>query len=148
MRLRHATGDTRTVTDELTPFADKPQRHAPRGRIKADPSADLPIRPRCTAHSSRTGQPCKQYPIAGATVCRTHGGAAPQVQAKAEERLKALQPLAIRRLEELAGQAQFPSVAYQAVRDILDRTIGEPVKSVQLSGQGGGDIVIRVEQPE
>ncbi|MCK9628495.1 MAG: hypothetical protein M0R37_07885 [Bacteroidales bacterium] len=42
---------------------------------------------RCTAHSSRTGAPCKHYAIKGGTVCRTHGGAAPQVKAKAEERI-------------------------------------------------------------
>lgn len=43
--------------------------------------------PRCTAVSSRTGKPCQQRPIAGGTVCVTHGGRAPQVVAKAKERL-------------------------------------------------------------
>lgn len=41
---------------------------------------------KCTAKSSRTGKPCAQYPTPGATVCRFHGGAAPQVQRKARER--------------------------------------------------------------
>lgn len=45
--------------------------------------------PRCTAKSSRTGQRCRQRPMAGGTVCRTHGGSAPQVRAAAERRLLA-----------------------------------------------------------
>lgn len=34
-------------------------------------------RPRCTAHSKRTGKPCQRYPVdvPGATVCYYHGGA-------------------------------------------------------------------------
>ena len=43
--------------------------------------------PRCTATSSRTGERCKQRPITGGTVCVTHGGRAPQVVAKAKERV-------------------------------------------------------------
>jgi hypothetical protein len=42
--------------------------------------------PRCSAKSKQTGERCKQRPVPGGTVCRFHGGAAPQVQAKAEER--------------------------------------------------------------
>jgi hypothetical protein len=29
----------------------------------------------CKAHSARTGLPCQKHTIAGASVCRTHGGA-------------------------------------------------------------------------
>lgn len=54
-------------------------------------------------------------------VCRMHGGAAPQVIAKAEERLKALIHPAIARLAELVAQKEFPSVAIAAVKDVLDR---------------------------
>ena len=43
-------------------------------------------RPKCS--SRRTdGQPCGNWPIKGATVCGAHGGKAPQVRAKARERL-------------------------------------------------------------
>ena len=45
--------------------------------------------PRCTAKTS-AGNPCKQRPIRGGTVCATHGGSAPQVRRKAEERLAAM----------------------------------------------------------
>lgn len=43
-------------------------------------------KPKCRANRSN-GEPCGNYPIHGADVCRKHGGAAPQVQAKAAERL-------------------------------------------------------------
>lgn len=39
----------------------------------------------CKAHRN-DGTPCRSYPVHGARVCRLHGGAAPQVKAKAEER--------------------------------------------------------------
>jgi hypothetical protein len=42
---------------------------------------------RCTARR-HNGQPCRRYAARGATVCRTHGGAAPQVQAAARRRLQ------------------------------------------------------------
>lgn len=42
-------------------------------------------KPRCKA-KTRRGQ-CQRWPIKGGTVCQTHGGAAPQVKAKAAERL-------------------------------------------------------------
>lgn len=44
-------------------------------------------RRRCTAHSSQTGERCKRTPVKGATVCASHGGRAPQVRAKAAERV-------------------------------------------------------------
>lgn len=43
-------------------------------------------RQQCTATSHRSGQQCKKWAVNGATVCLTHGGAAPQVRAAARER--------------------------------------------------------------
>ncbi len=40
---------------------------------------------RCTAQRTN-GQPCKRWAVAGATVCPTHGGRAPQVKAAAARR--------------------------------------------------------------
>lgn len=40
---------------------------------------------RCKAHTKRG--PCKRAAILGGRVCRTHGGAAPQVKAAAKERI-------------------------------------------------------------
>jgi hypothetical protein len=58
---------------------------------------------RCTAHSSRSGQPCKRYAIEGGTVCPTHGGKAPQVKAKAAERIALLLDSFFDRLSESLG---------------------------------------------
>lgn len=79
-----------------------------------------PMKAQCTA-TNRQGKRCAKAPICGGSVCRMHGGAAPQVQAKAEERLKALLAPAVVRLEQLMQQTEFPSVAIAAVKDVLDR---------------------------
>jgi hypothetical protein len=47
----------------------------------------LPVAIRCTAKSKTTGRQCGRPIVPGATVCRYHGGAAPQVKAAAERRL-------------------------------------------------------------
>lgn len=44
-------------------------------------------RPKCTARTKRTGDRCRQPAIAGGTVCRFHGGNAPQVKGAAARRL-------------------------------------------------------------
>lgn len=41
---------------------------------------------KCSAHTS-AGNPCKNNAIRGGTVCHKHGGSAPQVRAKAEQRV-------------------------------------------------------------
>ncbi len=46
-------------------------------------------RPRCAATAKTTGRPCGRSPVPGATVCRYHGGLAPQVQAAARRRVLA-----------------------------------------------------------
>lgn len=102
-------------------MSDAPKRHAPRGRIKAHPiDPDDPMKGRCTA-TNRQGKRCGKWPIPGGTVCRMHGGGAPQVKRKAEERLRELIDPAITRLAELVAQKEFPSVAIAAVKDVLDR---------------------------
>ena len=42
---------------------------------------------RCTATANSTGERCKNAAIKGGNVCRVHGGSAPQVKQKAQERL-------------------------------------------------------------
>lgn len=41
---------------------------------------------RCTGHNARTKRRCKRYALLGATVCDSHGAAAPQVKAAALKR--------------------------------------------------------------
>lgn len=45
------------------------------------------IPPRKCGRTTREGVPCKRWASVGAEVCTTHGGRAPQVRAKAEERV-------------------------------------------------------------
>lgn len=125
-----------------------PRRHAPQGpKIQRDPmkSAHPMDRPKCTA-TNRQGKRCGKEPIAGGTVCRMHGGSAPQVKLKAMERLMALQHPAIDRLTKLIDQEAFPTVAYAASRDVLDRTMGKPKETQALEHSGG--ITITHEMPE
>jgi hypothetical protein len=51
------------------------------------PKDRRPDKKRCTAHSSRTGDPCKLWAIRGGTVCNKHGGRAPRVKAAAAARV-------------------------------------------------------------
>ncbi len=125
-----------------------PQPHAPRGPlVQRDPirPAD-PIRPTCKATNNR-GQRCKYPPIPGGTVCRFHGGNAPQVRAKAEERLASLLHPAVIRLGELVEQTEFPSVAIAAVKDVLDRNLGKAVESMKVTGGDGGPLQIIINAP-
>ncbi len=116
-------------------------KHAPRGPRLANPKqqTDLIHRepgkfgPRCTAKSKSTGKGCQSPAIAGGTVCRMHGGSAPQVQAAARERLLALQPLAIQTLHNLLNREEFPTVQLGAARDVLDRTEGKATETLQIS---------------
>jgi len=75
----------------------------------------------CKAKAKSTGKPCRRNAIAGGTVCRVHGGAAPQVQRKARERLKTLVHPAIDRLEKTIGDDENLTQALAAARDVLDR---------------------------
>lgn len=85
----------------------------------SDPSVS--VTPRCTATNNR-GQPCRAYPVHGATVCRAHGGAAPQVRAKAEQRILAAADPAAAKLVQLMGDKRVPpQVQLAAARDLLDR---------------------------
>lgn len=98
---------------------------------------------KCRATSKRTHKQCGQSPIPGGTVCKFHGGAAPQVRAKAIERLMQYQDRAIDRLFGLVEQQAYPSTAYQAVRDVLDRTMGKPAESINHDVTGAVEHVFR-----
>lgn len=83
----------------------------------------------CTAHT-RDGTPCKNAPILGGTTCRMHGGAAPQVRAKANQRLLDGVPKMLTELRRIATDESVPPpTRLAAVRDWLDRAgIGESDK--------------------
>ena len=114
------------------------RRHAPKGPLKSRthpmearrPMDDTPQQ--CTAHSKQSGERCKRPAIAGGKVCYMHGGAAPHVQEAAMARLHALQDPAIDALQALIAQTEFPSVRYASSRDVLDRTLGKAVETVEI----------------
>ncbi len=100
---------------------------------------------RCRATSKTHGGQCKQPPIPGGTVCHYHGGAAPQVKLKAEQRLARLEVPAIDTMAYLMEQAHaYPSTAYQAARDVLDRVRGKAAETVRQ--EHSGVLVLRHEQ--
>ena len=93
--------------------------------------AEKTITRQCTARSSRTGEQCRNSAILGGTVCRTHGGSAPQVQRAAKLRLLELVDPAIATLARAltAQDSRWPD-KIRAVENILDRA-GHP-RSTQV----------------
>lgn len=97
---------------------------------------------RCSAHNS-AGLQCGKAPMNGATVCRTHGGSAPQVKAAAEERqLEAKADGELRKLwvglenavavtDPVASMAQLAG----ALEQLLDQ-VGEKVNEISTIGAG------------
>jgi hypothetical protein len=86
----------------------------------------------CAAHK-KNGDPCGKYPIAGGSVCRFHGGAAPQVRRKAEERIREAADPAAAKLVELMSSPEVPyNVQLQAARDLLDRAGISSAQPIQL----------------
>jgi hypothetical protein len=97
--------------------------------------------PRCKAKANSTGKRCARSAIAGAVVCRVHGGAAPQVKAKALERIKALVDPAIDRLDATIRDKDHPQ-SVLASRDILDRAGHKPVDKVETTERHTEDAVL------
>jgi hypothetical protein len=102
---------------------------------------------KCAAHSSRTGEPCQKWPIAGSNVCSTHGGSAPQVKRRAEERLRELQSPAVSSLADaiVADSHQLDrrggiitlgpdhAVRLRAALAVLDRTGLGPTSNTNVN---------------
>lgn len=75
----------------------------------------------CTARR-RNGEKCLNYAVKGATVCRMHGGSAPQVRAAAQTRILMASDLAAKKLVELMSSAKVDDrVKLAAAKDLLDR---------------------------
>lgn len=82
---------------------------------------------KCKAHRSN-GEPCNKWAIQGGAVCNTHGGSAPQVKMKAEERIALLVDPAINRIKDLIDNGENDSVRLSAAKDALDRAGLKPVE--------------------
>ena len=88
---------------------------------------------RCTAHSKTTGKQCGRSAIPGGTVCRYHGGAAPQVIERARLRLAALVLPAVDYLGRGVRQKKSNSPGVASARDILDRAGLKPVEKHEVT---------------
>ena len=110
---------------------------------------------RCTAKSSRSGNRCKKAAILGGTVCCTHGGSAPQVKRKAQERLEDL-------IDPDRALREAAQLAYYNIQDLLDdqgnvrpikewpRALASAVSSIDITkknlsaGDGKQEDVVRI----
>ena len=93
----------------------------------------------CKAKSKRSGKRCQKPAIKSGTVCRMHGGAAPQVKKKARERFNDLVDPAINTLAKAMEEAEekgekVSTQALNAARDILDRAGYKPGFDLNLGG--------------
>ena len=111
---------------------------------------------RCRATSKASRQQCKRGSIPGGTVCHKHGGSAPQVKRKAEERLADL-------IDPDRALRTAAALAYSDVTDIYDEhyqlkpmkdwppALRQAVKRIEPRlanvdpGDGASDKVLRLE---
>lgn len=102
---------------------------------------------KCTAHKTSTGEPCEAWAMNGSKVCVAHGGAAPQVRAKAAQNIaeakarRALEGLEeyeavtdpVERLQLLAGRAErFMAIVGKRVEELTSmryRTESEQLRA-------------------
>ena len=117
----------------------------PHGATRPHGRNHLSVANRCHA-TARSGKRCRNLAIAGGTVCRFHGGAAPQVRAKAQERLAALVDPAIERLSKIVQDDEAKALALAAARDILDRNNLSGKHKHEHVGGAGGPIITRIER--
>src|SRR4051794_27262611 len=97
----------------------------------SDLSSTGPIN-QCVAHK-KNGDRCKRAANHGMTVCNSHGGRAPQVRAKAQQRILEASDKAAARLVQMMKDPVVPySVQLAAARDLLDRANVVGTQQVQL----------------
>jgi hypothetical protein len=81
----------------------------------------LPEGTRCIANRT-DGEPCRAHAIRGGSTCLAHGGSAPQVRKKAQERIVFAADKAAKQLIEFMQSSKVPyGVRLAACRDLLDR---------------------------
>jgi hypothetical protein len=78
----------------------------------------LPVNEKCVGRNQR-GEPCGNYPIDGAVVCRVHGGSAPQVRRKAQERIAMAQDDAASMLVQFMSSDKVPFPERRRIAEFL-----------------------------
>ena len=108
----------------------------------SDPmTGDTPsITRQCTA-TARSGERCKRPAMLGGTVCRNHGGAAPQVRRKAALRLLELVDPAISTLAREMVQADKSADRQRAANSLLDRA-GVPRTATVIDGESAKSLLV------
>ena len=109
----------------------------------------------CTATAKSTGEQCKRDAIKGGNVCPVHGGAASQVQEKAQERLDRMADSVTADMQEIVddladlyedappeAKTEIAREIRQNWKTILDRTGHGPTETKEHTGEGGGGIEI------
>lgn len=97
-----------------------------------DPSTSAPFQGQCTAHK-KNGARCRKYAINGSNVCRTHGGAAPQVKRAAALRLLMAADSVAGELVRIAlSKTASDATKVQAIFGILDRAGLNPRQAVDV----------------
>lgn len=141
-------GDTVYIGTNTAPLTDTSpaptkQRTKQRRPANSDGLAHRnasPDTPRCIA-TNRQGNRCGSQPIPGGTVCRMHGGAAPQVQRKARLRLLELIDPAISLLANEMSNADKSADRQRAANSILDRA-GVPRVTKQDDAQTAREMLL------
>ena len=99
----------------------------------------------CKAKTKNGGKPCRAQAIAGGTVCRMHGGGAPQVREAARLRILELVDPALATLyRSLKLKGPASGVALAAAKDVLDRAGLKAPDRMEFSGAEGGPIEIHI----
>ncbi len=87
--------------------------------------------------TNRRGERCKSFSIEGGTVCRMHGGGAPQVRARAQARLLELVDPALAALARNIRKTAPEAVQIRAAAEVLNRAdlaLGVEDKSLTALG--------------
>jgi hypothetical protein len=88
---------------------------------------------KCSAHR-QDGHPCKALAIKGGTVCRVHGGSAPQVRQAANRRLlEAIDPAAVE-LIRIALHGVTERDRLTAIKELFERAGFGSAKRVEVEG--------------
>lgn len=113
----------------------------------------------CTATAKSTGERCQNSAIKGGTVCHQHGGAAPQVKQKAQERLDRMADEVTADVQEIIddlvdmyeeADTEDKLAIQSAIKShwtvILDRTGHGPTEKREVTGEEGGAVELSIKR--